>query len=134
MKHNLYWDCENGKNCYIEKVMPNWAVFNDCFPGTNIKVSDMDGVVEHKGHILFFEVKQNTKTIQYGQRLLFEKLTENADHITVILLYAQNVSEYMDIQEYAVFSKGRMTEDWTSTTTEKIKERVKNWFLRVRES
>ena len=61
MKHNLYWDCEEGKNCYIEQV-PNWAVFNECFPGTNIKISDIDGVVEHKGHFLFFEVKQNTKS------------------------------------------------------------------------
>ena len=131
MKHNIYWDCEEGKNCYIEQV-PNWAVFNDCFPGTNIKVSDMDGVVEHRGHILFFEVKQNTKKIQYGQQLLFKKLTENSNRITVILLYAQNVSKYMDIQEYAIFSEGKMTEDWTETTTEEIKQRVKDWFLRVR--
>ena len=131
MKHNLYWDCKKGKNCYIEQV-PNWAVFNECFPGTNIKVSDVDGVVEHKGHFLFFEVKQNTKSIQYGQQLLFEMLTRDAPHISVILLYAQNVSKDMDIREYAVFRNGEMEEDWTPTTTEKVQNRVKNWFLRVR--
>lgn len=130
---NLYWNCEEGQKCYIEQVLPNWAVFNECFPGTNIRMSDIDGVVEHNGYFLFFEVKQNTKTIQYGQQLLFERLTRGAPHISVILLYAQNVSKNMDIQEYAVFQNGEMTKDWTPTTTEKMQNHVKDWFLRVRE-
>ena len=97
--HNLYWNCEEGENCYIEQILPNWAVFNECFAPTKIKVSDIDGVVERKEQFLFIEVKQNTKSIQTGQKILFENLTRNAPHISVLLLYAQNVSKNMDIQE-----------------------------------
>ena len=128
----LYWDCEEGAKCYIKEVLPNWDVFNtECFMPTNIKMSDIDGVVERKGHFLFFEVKQNTKTIQYGQRLLFENLTRDAPHISVILLYAQNVSENMDIQEYAVFKEGKMSQNWTPTSTEEMQRFVRSWFQRV---
>ena len=131
MEHNLYWDCEDGKKCYIKEVLPNWAVFNECFKPTRIKVSDIDGIVERNGQFLFIEVKQNTKEISLGQRILFENLTRNADHISVLLLYAQNVSEKMDIQEYAVFQNGEMTRDWTETNTEQMKGFVTGWFQRV---
>lgn len=128
----LYWNCEEGAKCYIKEVLPNWDVFNnECFMPTNIKMSDIDGVVERNGQLLFFEVKQNTKVIQYGQQLLFEKLTENAPHISVLLLYAQNVSQEMDIQEYAVFRDGKMTQDWTPTNTEEMKSFVTQWFQRA---
>ena len=128
----LYWDCEEGAKCYIKEVLPNWDVFNnECFIPTNIKMSDIDGVVERKGHFLFFEVKQNTKTIQVGQRILFENLTRDAPHISVILLYAQNVSENMDIQEYAVFKEGKMSQNWTPTSTEEMQKFVRSWFQRV---
>ena len=66
-----------------------------------------------------------------GQRILFEKLTENAPHISVLLLYAQGVSKEMDIQGYAVFRNGKMTRDWTPTNTQEIKGFVTNWFQRV---
>ena len=128
---NLYWNCQEGQKCYIEQVLPNWAVFNECFLPTKIKVSDIDGVVERNGEFLFFEVKQNTKTIQVGQRILFENLTRDAPHISVILLYAQNVSENMDIQEYAVFKEGKMSQNWTLTSTEEMQRLVRNWFQRV---
>ena len=131
MKHNLYWNCKEGENCYKDQVLPNWNVFNDCFTGTNIKISDVDGVVERNGHFLFMEVKQNTKNIRLGQRILYERLTDNTDHISVLLLYAQNVSSDMDIQEYAVFRNGEMTQDWTPTNTEQMKGYVSAWFQRV---
>ena len=128
---NLRWDCEQGENCYIEQILPNWAVFNECFAGTRIRITDVDGVVERNGKFLFIEVKQNTKTILTGQKILFEKLTENAPHISVLLLYAHNVSKEMDIQEYAVFKNGEMTQDWTPTNTEEMKGYVKAWFQRA---
>ena len=131
MDHNLYWDCKDGENCYRDHVLPNWAVFNECFVPTKIKITDIDGAVERNGHLLFFEVKQRTKDIPTGQRILFEKLTEISNRITVILLYIPGPGKEMDIQEYAVFWKGKMTEDWTPTTTEEIQNRVRDWFLRV---
>ena len=134
MEHNLYWDCEDGENCYMEQILPNWAVFNECFLPTKIKITDIDGVVERNGSFLFIEVKQNTKNIPIGQRILFEKLTHNAPHISVLLLYAQGVSKEMNIQEYAVFREGKMTQGWTPTNTEEIKDLITKWFQRVNRS
>lgn len=134
MDHNLYWNCENGENCYRDYVLPNWGIFNQCFVPTKIRITDIDGAVERKGHFLFFEVKQNTKAIPMGQRILFEKLTEVSNRITVILLYVQGAGKDMNIRESAVFWKGKMTENWTPTTTEEMQNRVRKWFLSVNQS
>ena len=131
MEHNLYWNCENGENCYIEEILPNWAIFNESFKPTKIKITDIDGVVERNGWFLFIEVKQNTKDIPIGQRILFEKLTEISDCITVILLYLHGTGKEMDIREYAMFQKGNMIRDWTPTNTEAIKGVITRWFQHV---
>ena len=131
--HNLYWDCKEGQDCYM-KQLPNWAVFNECFEPTKIKITDLDGLVERKGHFLYFEVKQNKKDIPTGQQILFKQLTKNAPHISVLLLYAHNVSEEMDIQEYAVFRGGKMTQNWKPTNTQEMKGFVRQWFQRANKS
>ena len=133
MKHNLYWDCEDGENCYKDYVLPNWEIFNECFIPTKIKITDIDGLVEHKGWFLFIEVKQNTKKIPDGQRILFEQLTRITKRITVLLLYVQGTCNEMDIREYAMFQKGEMIRGWTSTNTEKIEGMITRWFKKIRQ-
>ena len=130
---NLRWNCKQGENCYIEQILPNWGVFNECFAPTKIRITDVDGLVERNGQFLFIEAKQNTKTIPIGQRILFEQLTRNAPHISVLLLYADNISQEMDIQEYAEFQDGKMTRGWTPTNTEEMKNFVTRWFKRANE-
>lgn len=130
---NLRWNCEEGKKCYIEQVLPNWAVFNESFTPTRIKVSDIDGVVERNGQFLFIEVKQN-KFIPTGQEILFKNLTRNASHISVLVLLAQNVSENMDIQAYIVFQNGQMKHDWKQTNTKEMQGFVTKWFQRVNQA
>ena len=63
MENNINWNCEEDEKCYIKNVLIDWAIFNECFSPTKIKISDIDGVVEHNGWFLFIEVKQYTKKI-----------------------------------------------------------------------
>ena len=133
-EHNLNWNCKEEKKCYIEHVLPNWAIFNECFIPTKIKITDIDGVVERNGWFLFIELKERTKEIKTGQHVLFKKLTQTSDRITVLLLYAQGAAKDMDIREYAMYQKGGMIRNWTPTNTEKIKGMITRWFQRVNES
>ena len=77
MEHNLYWDCEDGENCYKDHVLPNWEIFNECFIPTKIKITDIDGVVERNGWFLFIELKERKKEIPTGQHILFEKINRS---------------------------------------------------------
>lgn len=131
MKSNIFWDCEEDGKCYIRNALTDWAIFNECFSPTRIMISDIDGVVERYGQFLFIEVKQNKKSIPAGQKILFENLTRNAPHISVLVLFADYVSQEMNVKEYAVFKNGKMTHDWTPTNTQQIKDWVTRWFQRV---
>ena len=102
MESNIHWDCEKDEKCYIRNALTDWAIFNECFSPTGIKISDIDGVVERYGQFLFIEVKQNKKSIPVGQKILFKNLTRNAPHIAVLVLFADYVSQEMNVKEYAV--------------------------------
>ena len=132
MESNIYWNCEEDEKCYIKNVLIDWAIFNECFSPTRIKISDIDGVVEHNGWFLFIEVKQYTKKIPQGQDILFKKLTESSDRITVLLLYTQGAAGDLDIREYAMYQKGKMIRNWKETNIETIKNVITNWFQEVR--
>ncbi len=132
MENNINWNCEEDEKCYIKNVLIDWAIFNECFSPTKIKISDIDGVVEHNGWFLFIEVKQYNKKIPQGQDILFEKLTEISDRITVLLLHTQGAAGNLDIREYAMYQKGEMIRNWRPTNIETIKNVITNWFQEVR--
>lgn len=127
---NLRWNCQEGKKCYIEQVLPNWSIFNECFRPTKIRVTDVDGLVERNGQFLFIEVKQR-KSIPQGQQILFKKLTHNAPHISVLVLYAPGAGQDMNIQAYTVFRAGQMKHEWTETDTKQIQGFITQWFQRA---
>ena len=132
MENNINWNCEEDGKCYIKNVLIDWAIFNECFSPTKIKISDIDGVVEHNGWFLFIEVKQYTKKIPQGQDILFKKLTEISDRITVLLLHTQGAAGNLDIRECAMYQKGEMIRNWRPTNIERIKNVITNWFQEVR--
>jgi len=65
----------------------DWGFLDDCFGGTRIKVTDMDGLVERNHHYLMLETKGPSKDIPRGQQILFDHLREDFGdrfHILVI--------------------------------------------------
>ena len=64
----------------------DWGFLDDCFGGTRIRVTDVDGLVEHNGYFLLIEAKAAGKDIPRGQAILFDQLIKN-DHWAVLILW-----------------------------------------------
>ncbi len=61
----------------------DWSPFNDCFEGS-IRISDIDGVVERKGHFLYIETKKAGTPITTGQRIMHDAWIKKGDSVLVI--------------------------------------------------
>ena len=62
----------------------DWGFLDGCFDDTGIRVSDLDGIVERKGHLLFIEAKPTGKGVSTGQNRMFNELTNLGFHVVVI--------------------------------------------------
>ena len=119
---NHRWDCD--KSGCLKAVMPDWSIFNDCFGPTKIRVSDIDGVVERNGRVLFFEWKQK-RQIDPGQTILFKRLSEK-DHVMVVVLVGHTRTTITGMK---VFNKGNES-DWSALDTLGAQKKVDRWFNR----
>ncbi len=62
----------------------DWGFLDNCFHGTRIRVSDLDGIVERNGQFLVIEAKGVKKPIPQGQAIMFSRLTNNGFTVLVI--------------------------------------------------
>ncbi len=74
----------------------DWGFLDKCFGNTGIRVSDIDGMVERNGHVLFIEAKPPDKTVSTGQRRAFEALTKKG-FMVLIIWGRTNEPEYISI-------------------------------------
>lgn len=66
----------------------DWAFLNDCFGGTKIRPSDLDGLVERNGRFLVLEAKPAGASINVGQRRTLAALA-SLPNFTVLVLYGE---------------------------------------------
>lgn len=76
------------RNAYRDAAW-DWDFLDECFKGTNIRLSDIDGVVEHNGRFLFIEAKPTNKRLSIGQEILFTRLAR-LSAVTVLILWGAN--------------------------------------------
>jgi hypothetical protein len=62
----------------------DWSPLNDCFGGTDIRVTDVDGSIERHGRYLHLETKQPGTDILFGQSMFYEGLV-NAGHSVLFM-------------------------------------------------
>lgn len=83
---NLKHRCEID-GCYL-KTLWDWGWLNDCFGGSRIRPSDIDGVVEHKGRLLILEGKReglSGRVLSKGQRIMFEQVSGQLGALVLVL-------------------------------------------------
>jgi hypothetical protein len=83
-------DCAGEAGCYV-RTLPSWDDLIECFP-RGIRPTDVDGMVEINGHVLFLEQKQAGAHLQEGQRRAFLSLAEH-DGVTVVVFRPGRRSE-----------------------------------------
>lgn len=69
--------------CYHDQL-PDWTDINACFPGA-IRPTDIDGMVEINGNVLFLEQKSTGASITTGQARAFAELSRKQG-VTVLAI------------------------------------------------
>lgn len=134
MKHDdgynpLNWNCHKEGRCYNIALRPKIEVFADCFP-KKIAMSDIDGMVEINGHFLALEWKTSGAKMPTGQRIMFERFTQNSDKDIVIEVRGN--AETMEVFYYRMFRSG-VYEQMRPSSLEGVKDIMREWAGRARE-
>ncbi len=111
------------KQLYMESLW-DWGFLDDCFGGSHIRVSDVDGLVEHNGYFLLIEAKAAGKDVPRGQAILFDNLITN-DRWAILVIWGNpgNPESYR-FWGYPVYP----------ASTEKIQARVAQWYKHARDA
>lgn len=80
---SIQHNCLEG-GCYVHMLTPDWGFLDNAFTG-NIKISDIDGIVERNGHFLMLEWKKPNVKVTTGQDIMFMNFIKYANH-TVFLI------------------------------------------------
>jgi|SRR3990172_10311647 len=62
------------KQIYMDKLW-DWGFLDRCFEPTRIRLTDVDGIVERRGHFLLIEAKSPGKDVPTGQQIMFNHLS-----------------------------------------------------------
>ena len=93
--------------CYIKTQTPDWGFLDNSFSG-KIKVSDIDGVVEVKGHLVFLEWKGIGVPTPEGQDIFFMNATR-INNITVFLI--EGDAQESIVKSIKVYKNGEIVKE-----------------------
>lgn len=103
----------------------DWSCFDECFSGA-VRMSDIDGVVEANGHVLFVEAKPAYEPgLSVGQLRLFRTLSE-LPRVTVLVLFGTDGAPE---RWYRFHGEGMR-----HTTIDEVRRFIAAWYDRARAS
>ena len=76
--------CKYGKNCCLRKHLVDYAYLNDLPPGYN-RFTDIDGVLDIAGKVLFLEFKSEGRQLTGVQQWLHIHLTEKEGQSSLVI-------------------------------------------------
>ena len=111
---------------HLEHYLANiwdWSFLNDCFGATNIRVGDIDGFVERRGHFLYLEVKRLGSPIEKGQAISLNALARQKNSAVLVIWGPRNRPKFYKWwgEKYAVHPADEET----------IRKLVARWFEQV---
>jgi hypothetical protein len=105
------------KDVYMNNLW-DWGFLSDCFGGTRISPTDLDGVVERKGHFLYLEAKSPGKDVPKGQQIMFNRLIADKRATVLVIWGEPNAPEKAQFWGCKPFV----------ANTAKIQEVVAKWY------
>jgi hypothetical protein len=87
----------NNKDFYTSQLW-DWGFLDQCFDGTKIKVTDIDGFVERNGKFLLIECKSHNALIPTGQDIMFKKMIATQLFTVLILWGEANKTERCELR------------------------------------
>jgi hypothetical protein len=115
------------RNKNLQGILWNWKPVADLLPG-KCGASDIDGVIERRGHFLFLEGKRQGENLPLGQRIMLSNLAKlNPDKVTVVVVTGDRDSGR--IREFFKFDgSGAQCE---TRPGEEFNAAINRWWARV---
>jgi hypothetical protein len=102
----------------------DWTPLNECFQGTNIRVTDIDGFVERNGRFLVIETKKPNEEVPQGQSITFEALVRTGVFTIFVVWGARGIP-----QEIKVLTRdGRNNKHYLKADMGLLQKIVTEWF------
>lgn len=108
---------------YLEGVW-DWGILKGCFGDTKIEPTDIDGLVERRGHFLILETKKVDVPVGFGQWKTFNAFIDTGYFMVIILWGSQNNPIEMQI----LYPKPYKPSNKRSCTLEDVRKVVRWWF------
>jgi hypothetical protein len=99
----------------------DWGFLSDCFGGSRISPTDLDGVVERKGHFLYLEAKSPGKDVPKGQQIMFDHLIADKRSTVLVIWGKPNLPERAQLWGQEPFK----------ADTAKIQQVVAGWYAKA---
>jgi hypothetical protein len=118
----MEWDCKNGTNCFNLIKRIRLGVFDECF-SRGIGYTDIDAFVEIDRSFGIQEWKGPGKLLPTGQRIAFQRFTENNNNSVLIV---DGDARTMTVNSYYSIDHGEVRRVVPSDL-KKLKEHIKTW-------
>lgn len=100
----------------------DWACLDGCFGETRISPTDVDGLVERRGHILVMEAKLPGVQVTTGQRITLDVLSKKPG-VSVLIVWGKPGQP-----ERIRFMGNNGERDWNEANIDTLREIVSKWF------
>ena len=120
---NIRHKCAS-QGCWVEQHAIPFGEFDDCFPG-NIKMSDVDGIVEMCGGYFLLVEWKTVKSVTQGQEILLKNFSVNSPKQISVVIYGG--PGWVSAIRY--WSQGKDS-DWRDLDMEGLKQFFCNWSAR----
>lgn len=107
---------------------PDWGALEGCFGG-RVSPTDVDGMVEINGCVLFLEAKASDATVKRGQEIAFAALASRP-RTAVVVIYHTSASPLVPVALQVWTAKGPRPRE--SCTLEALRQRVTAWAKAAR--
>ena len=124
----IHHDCD-AKGCYVKTRLPDFGCIEDCFEG-KVRPSDLDLVVERKGHVLIVECKGPDAPLPTGQRILLEQLSRKPNVQVIVVTLARD-GDLTSLYATRLCRNGRWLDEHEGTF-EGFREGLRRWDSRAR--
>lgn len=114
-------DCSK-RGCYVDQL-PSWNDLIEAFP-RGIRPTDVDGMVEINGHVLFMEEKSEGKSLEPGQKYALDALASRPG-ITVLCM-----RPHLDGMEVLILGMGE-PKGWQHVTRQQLIDWLRWWATRA---
>lgn len=103
----------------------DWGIFKGCFGETRISPTDLDGIVERKGHFLILEAKGPSVPIPQGQMITFNRLCATGLFTIIVMWGEKDNPDLVQVMDFAGVSPPRKTD------LQGVRDEVAGWFRHV---